>query len=125
MKEAPKPQAPMLAPPLRHPNITLGDKNESGDPYLNRILQLIEEHRIYPRITGQFGLLIEGVAVYAVVLNRGGAIVRLGLVRSSGNRELDRIGATMIEQSAPLPPMPANIPDGAQIEVTLPLYPQS
>jgi outer membrane biosynthesis protein TonB len=124
-KEAAKPQAPTLAPPLRHLNIQLGDKNESGDPYLNRLLQLIEAHRIYPRITGQFGLLVEGVPVYVLILNRQGAIVRLGLVRSSGNPNLDQVGATMIQQSAPLPPLPANIPEGTPLELTLPLYPQS
>jgi protein TonB len=124
-KEAPKPQAPSLAPPLRRLNIQVGDKNESGDPYLNRLLQLIEAHRIYPRITGQFGLLVEGVPVYVLILNRDGAIARLGLMRSSGNPSLDQVGATMIQQSAPLPPPPANIPEGTPLELTLPLYPQS
>jgi len=124
-KEAAKPQAPKLAPPLQHLNIQLGDKNESGDPYLNRLAELIEAHRIYPRITGQFGLLVEGVAVYALFLNRGGSIVRLALVHSSGNPNLDQVGATMIQQSAPLPPMPRTIPDGEPFFLTLRIFPPS
>jgi protein TonB len=124
-KEALKSQAPSLAPTPRHLNIQLGDKNESGDPYLNHLMELIEAHRVYPRITGQFGLLVEGVPVYALFLNRGGSIVRLGLVRSSGNAKLDEVGAVMIQQSSPLPPPPANIPEGVPIVLTLPLYPQS
>jgi outer membrane biosynthesis protein TonB len=128
-KEAPTPQAQSLAPPPRHLHIQLGDKNESGDPWLNRVMEAIEAHRVYPRITGQFGLLVEGVAVYAVLINRSGAIKQIGLVRSSGNPNLDQVGATMLQQSGPLPPVPANVPDntpeGPLIQLALPLYPPS
>jgi periplasmic protein TonB len=124
-REVDKSQAPRLAPPLHHLNIQLGDKNESGDPYLNRLAELIEAHRIYPRVIGQFGLLVEGVAVYALFLNRSGSIVRLGLVRSSGNPNLDQVGATMIQESAPLPPMPPTFPDGEPLVLTLRIFPPS
>ena len=128
-KEAPKPQAQSLAPPPRHVNIQLGDKNESGDPWLNRVMEVIEAHRVYPRITGQFGLLVEGVAVYDVLIDRSGVIKRVGLLRSSGNPNLDQFGATMLQQSGPLPPVPANVPnnspEGPLIKLALPLYPQS
>jgi TonB family protein len=128
-KEASKPQAERPAPPPRHVNIQLGDKNESGDPWLNRVMEVIEAHRVYPRITGQFGLLVEGVAVYAVLIDRSGVIKQVGLLRSSGNPNLDQAGATMLQQSGPLPPVPANVPnnspEGPVIKLALPLYPPS
>jgi periplasmic protein TonB len=124
-KETLKPQAPSLAPPPRHANIRLGDKNESGDPYLNRIMQSIEAHRIYPRVTGQLGLLVEGTAVYAVLVDRSGAILDMRLRHSSGTAGIDTAAESMIRQSGPFPPIPADYPDRLPLEVTLHLVPPS
>ena len=124
-KETLKPQAENLAPPARHANIRLGDKNESGDPYLNRIMESIEAHRIYPRVTGQLGLLVEGTTVYAVLLDRSGAILDMRLRRSSGTAGIDSAAESMIRKSGPFPPIPAGYPDELPLEVTLHLVPPS
>jgi TonB family protein len=124
-KETLKPQAQSLAPPPRHANIRFGDKNESGDPYLNRLMELIEEHRIYPRVTGQLGLLVEGTTVYGVLIDRSGAILDMRLRHSSGTAGIDTAAESMIRQSGPFPPIPAGYPDRLPLEVTLHIVPPS
>jgi periplasmic protein TonB len=124
-KETPKPQAPSLAPPHRHANVRLGDKTESGDPYLNRLMELIEAHRIYPRVTGQLGLLVEGTTVYAILLDRSGSILDMRLQHSSGTTGIDSAAESMIRNSGPFPPIPAGYPDRLPLQVTLHLVPPS
>jgi TonB family protein len=124
-KEAPRPQASELAPPPRHANIRLGDKNESGDPYLNRIMASIEAHRIYPRVMGQLGLLVEGTTVYAVLVDRSGAILDMRLQHSSGTAGIDSAAESMIRNSGPFPPIPAGYPERIPLQVTLHLVPPS
>jgi len=124
-KETPKPQAESLARPPRHANIRLGDKNESGDPYLNRIMESIEAHRLYPRVIGQLGLLVEGTTVYAVLLDRSGTILDMKLRHSSGTAGIDSAAESMIRMSGPFPPIPAGYPDRLPLEVTLHLVPPS
>jgi periplasmic protein TonB len=124
-KETAKPQAQSLAPLPRHANIQLGDKNEAGDPYLNRIMAAIEAHRIYPTITGHLGLLVEGTTVYAVLLDRSGNILDMRLARSSGTAGIDSAAESMIRRSGPFPPIPAGYPDKLPLQVTLHLMPPS
>jgi len=124
-KEAPRPQAPVLAAPAPRVDITIGGKRESGDPYLNRLMDLIEAHRIYPRITGQLGLLVEGTTVYAVLLDRSGAILDMRLRHSSGTAGIDSAAESMIRSSGPFPPIPTSYPDRLPLEVTLHLVPPS
>ena len=124
-KEAPRPQASESAPPPRHANIRLGDINESGDPYLNRIMASIEAHRIYPRVMGQLGLLVEGTTVYAVLVDRSGAILDMRLQHSSGTAGIDSAAESMIRNSGPFPPIPAGYPDRIPLQVTLHLVPPS
>ena len=121
-KEAPRPQAPRLAPPQRL-DMAPGERAERGDPYLNRLYDLIEQHRVYPRVMGQFGLPVEGTAVYEVLLARSGAIMAIKLARSSGAPGIDRAAEGMIRNSTPFPPLPPSYPDEIVITISIPLFP--
>ena len=103
--------------------IALGDRESRGDPYLNRLMQLIELHRVYPKVMGQFGLPAEGTAVYNVAVDRDGELRALRVAQSSGVPALDEAGARMLRSAAPFPPLPNDYPDGVVIAVTLHLSP--
>ncbi len=122
-KEADKARAPHVAkmPPLLvHP----GEREETGDPYLNHARDLIERHRVYPTVIGQFGLPVEGTPVYAVVIDRSGALRSLVVARSSGAAALDDAGAGMIRAAAPFPPVPgAHAGDVYLMTITITLSP--
>jgi protein TonB len=101
-----------------------GERNLSGDPYLNRLLTLLESHRVYPNAVGRFGLPVEGVAIYYITVDRRGNVTRIALVGSSGVPALDKAGERMIRNAAPFPPLPADIPGNEiPLTLTLPLYP--
>ncbi len=121
-KEAPTARAPHVAPRQRL-DLAPGERAERGDPYLNRLFELLEQHRVFPRVMGQFGLPVEGTAVYDVVLARSGAIMAITLERSSGAAGIDRAGEGMIRSSAPFPPLPPDYPDGIVITITIRLFP--
>jgi protein TonB len=123
-KEAPTLQAPRLAP-LRRLNIAPGKHAETGDPYLNRLHALIEEHRVYPRILGQFGLPVEGTAVFDVAVDRSGQVIAMRLAQSSGVPGIDKDVETMIRSSLPFPPLPPDYPDRVGIVVSIRLFPRS
>lgn len=120
--EAPRAQRPA---PTRRLNIEPGERLESGDPYLNQLHALIERHRVYPRVTGSFGLPAEGAAVYDVALDRAGHIVGMRLNHSSGIPGIDQAVEGMIQSSLPFPPLPADYPDVVVIEVGIRLFPPS
>lgn len=121
-KEAPTPRAPRLAPPQRL-DLAPGERAERGDPYLNRLYALLEQHRVYPRVMGQFGLPVEGTAIYEVLLARSGAILAMKLARSSGAPGIDRAAEGMIRSSTPFPPLPPDYPDEILITISIPLFP--
>jgi periplasmic protein TonB len=126
----PKPKEAMreTAPdPTRHGSVDRapGETEKTGDPYLNRILAMIEQHRAYPSGTvGSLGLNLEGTVVYLIALSANGAIEGMRLERSSGTSALDETARKMIEQAAPFPPLPNYFPrNGVTLSVTLPIYP--
>lgn len=122
-KEADRSRAQHPAPDLLR--IEPGDQRQSGDPYLNRARDLIEQHRTYPTILGKYGVPVEGTPVYEFLLDRKGHLLGLKLVTSSGTAALDDVGAAMIRATAPFPPLPADAPGQVlHIVVTLPLYPK-
>jgi periplasmic protein TonB len=123
-KEARTFEAPRLAA-LRQLNIAPGKHAETGDPYLNRLHALIEQHRIYPRILGQFGLPVEGTAVFDVAVERSGQVIAMRLAQSSGVPGIDKDVETMIRSSLPFPPLPPDYPDRVGIVVTISLFPRS
>jgi len=125
-KEAPRETAPE---PAQHValNARLGDKDQSGDPYLNAITAKMEQHRSYPAAAiGSLGLHLAGTAVYLIALSPTGELRRVQLERSSGSPLLDQTALQMVEQAAPFPALPSNYPrDGVVIESTIPIYPQA
>jgi TonB family protein len=123
-KAAPTARAPLLAP-LRHLNVERGERAETGDPYLNQLHAMIERHRIYPRVIGQFGLPVEGTAVYNVGVERSGKIIGMKLEKSSGVAGIDQAVESMIRNSLPFPPLPPNYPDEIGIVVAIHLFPPS
>jgi TonB family protein len=101
-----------------------GEERE-GDPYLNRLWTLIEQHRTYPAgAVGSLGLNLEGTVVYVIALSPAGAIQGMRLERSSGAPVLDETARRMIEQAAPFPPLPNYFPrNGVTLSVTIHLFP--
>jgi TonB family protein len=114
----------------QHPALDLlriepGDRQQTGDPYLNRARDLIEQHRTYPNVLGRYGVPVEGTPVYEFLLDRKGHLLGLKLVTSSGTAALDEAGAAMIRAAAPFPPLPKDAPGSVlHVIVTLPLYPK-
>jgi len=111
--------------PLRRLDVEPGERFERGDPYLNQLNALIERHRVYPRVMGPFGLPAEGTAVYDVAVDRSGRILGMQLGHSSGIAGIDQAVESMIRSSLPFPPLPADYPDEAVIEVSIRLFPPS
>ena len=122
-KEADRLRALHPAPDLLR--IEPGDRQQSGDPYLNQARDLIEAHRTYPNVLGKYGVPVEGTPVYEFLLDRRGHLLGLKLVTSSGMPALDEAGAAMIRATAPFPPLPADAPgEVLHVMVTLPIYPK-
>ncbi len=117
-------QAPSRAP-LRRLNVAPGERLETGDPYLNQLHDLIERHRVYPRVMGPFGLPVEGTAVFGMALDRSGRVLEMRLEHSSGAAGIDHAVENMIRSSVPFPPLPSNYPDAVVIVVTVRLFPPS
>ena len=122
-KEADRLRALHPAPDLLR--IEPGDRQQSGDPYLNQARDLIEAHRTYPNVLGKYGVPVEGTPVYEFLIDRRGHLLGLKLVTSSGMPALDEAGAAMIRATAPFPPLPADAPgEVLHVMVTLPIYPK-
>jgi len=123
-KEAARETAPQ---PLKRGSVDRapGETEREGDPYLNRLWAMIEQHRSYPTgAVGSFGLHLEGTTVYLVALAPTGQIEAMRLERSSGAPILDETARRMIEQAAPFPPLPTYFPrDGVTLSVTIHLFP--
>jgi TonB family protein len=122
----PKPKlalhAPEVAPPLDR---AIGEKDETGDPYLNAINERIQRNRAATTPVGSEGLHLEGYVVYRMVLDPVGRLVQLTLVSSSGSDLLDNEARRMIVAAAPFPSPPPDYPSPMPaIIVQLHLYPQ-
>jgi periplasmic protein TonB len=115
-------RAPMLMPPRE--NRALGEKDETGDPYLNMLWARIERNREQTTPIGPSGLHLEGITVYEVVLDHGGHLRSLYLVQSSGSPLLDDEARRMIIAATPFPPLPTAYPERTSIKVTIRLFPQ-
>jgi periplasmic protein TonB len=99
---APQPQ------PHRPIEIEPGEHDLRGDPYLNLLRDLISRHWIVPRAASKFGLPLEGVAVYTMIIDPRGNLISVTLKRSSGVAVLDEAGERMLREAAPFPPPPAD-----------------
>jgi TonB family protein len=120
-KEAAIPRAPPTHFLL---NLELGERQQSGDPYLNMLYQRIEQNRQPTTPIGSSGLHLEGIATFRVLLDRGGRMHEINLVRSSGASQLDDEVRRMIVSATPFPPLPFDYPDQVAITVTIPLFPR-
>jgi protein TonB len=122
-KEADRARAPHPAPELLHREP--GDREQTGDPYLNRARDLLERHRTYPNVLGRYGVPVEGTSVYDVLLDRKGRLRGIKLVTSSGAAALDDAAAAMIRETAPFPPLPADYPgEAVLVTFTIHLFPK-
>ena len=112
------------APKRNLEEAAIGEKEENGDPYLNRMWAMIDSHR--PRTTpiGASGLHLAGTSVYAVTLDRAGIVRSIDLTQSSGAVLLDDEVRHMIVSAEPFPPLPPDYPPIARVIVTIELYPQ-
>lgn len=128
-RPAPQRSARATAPRRNRDSVVLnrapGEKKQEGDPYLNRLRDLVEAHRIYPaNAVGSLGLRLEGVGTYLVTIGSGGALEGVKVERSAGAPVLDRTALKMIEAAAPFPPLPAYYPHPfVVIQVVIPIYP--
>jgi TonB family protein len=105
-------------------NRAIGEREETGDPYLNLMYARIERQRAPTTPIGPSGLHLEGIAVWEILLDRNGSIEATQLVRSSGSELLDAEARRMILAASPFPPMPSDFPDKAAIRVTIRLFPR-
>jgi len=129
---APKPPKPKeaereTAPKVQHGSVDRapGEETKEGDPYLNTLWRMIEQHRTYPTgAVGSLGLPVEGTVVYLIGVQPNGWLQGMRLERSSGVPALDNAARIMIEASQPFPPLPAYFPhDGVVLSVTIHLFP--
>jgi len=100
------------------------DRDLAGDPYLNRMMQMIERNRVYPAAS-EFEGPGSRMVVYSVVLEPTGAINLITMLASSGLPRLDEAARQMITSSAPFPPLPPDFPQiRTRIVVEIPIYPR-
>jgi protein TonB len=118
-KEAPRQTAPELAQRVTL-NARLGDKDQSGDPYLNAFVAKLEQHRSYPAAAiGSLGLHLSGIVVYLIEVSAAGELLGTQLERSSGSPLLDETALKMIQQAAPFPILPSNYPRSSRNDVVV------
>jgi protein TonB len=99
-----------------------GDAEHEGDPYLNQLKALVEQHRFYPSdARGSLGISLEGIAIYSVAIGADGRILGVELDQSAGAQVLDQTALEIIERSAPFPPPPRDRVVGGYVVVTVPL----
>jgi TonB family protein len=124
-----QPQRP-AAPPIRNlvlrlpgPGGGTGDRDRTGDAYLNRLKERLERNRIYPPAQDFAGASSRG-AILSVVIEPSGAIVTVTLLSSTGSSKLDETAREMITNSEPFPHLPPDYPQiRTVLTVFLPVYP--
>lgn len=100
------------------------DRDLAGDPYLNRMMQMIERHRIYPQAADFIGST-NRLAIFSVVIEPSGAMNAITLLSTSGTPRIDEAARLMITSSAPFPPLPADYPQiRTRIVIEIPIYPR-
>ena len=121
-----KPQTVARAPALAPPDLdrTIGEKDETGDPYLNQLMARVERERAATTPIGSSGLHLEGITIFEVEIQRNGTLEGIAVLRSSGSPQLDAEARRMIVAATPFPPVPRDYPDHTAIRVTVHLYPK-
>jgi protein TonB len=108
-------------------NIVIGEALKEGDPYLNHLLALVEQHRFYPAgAIGANGKHLAGTTIYHISVAPSGAVEGTRLYASSGSDTIDEAAYKMIMQTAPFPPLPSYIPrNGVVIAFSVTVFPST
>jgi len=96
--------------------VLLGERNMTGDLYLNAVRAKILRNYRYPDSFRRDGLA--GSTVFLMALARNGEIVQLDVLNSSGSSAIDLYAEEVIRRSSPVPPVPPNI-HGDPIPITI------
>jgi TonB family protein len=118
------------SPPIRNlvlrlpgPGGGTGERDRSGDAYLNRLRDRIERNRIYPSAE-YFDGANSRTPVFSVVIEPSGAIVTVTLLASTGVSKLDEAAREIITNSEPFPRVPGDYPQiRTVITMYLPMFP--
>lgn len=118
------------APPIRNLMLRLpgpgggtGERDRTGDAYLNRLRDRLERNRIYPPADDFVGASSR-TPVFSVVIEPSGAIVTVTLLVSTGVSKLDETAREIITNSEPFPRVPPDYPQiRTVITMFLPVFP--
>lgn len=92
--------------------------DEARRRYLAALGPLLRKHLVYPPAAQSRGL--EGQALVSLRIARDGSVQALTIRRSSGEPLLDDSALATVRRAAPLPPLPAGLPEAA-LDVNVPL----
>jgi len=121
-KKEETPKAPQQVPHFI--DRAIGEKEETGDPYLNRIFAQLEHNRPATTPIGSLGLHLEGTTVFHVILERAGDVHSLSMTRSSGAEPLDEAARRMLLSALPFPPVPSDYPAPVGLTIVIHLFPK-
>lgn len=86
--------------------------------YLDELRARLARNKTYPRRARRLDL--EGRAVFYLVINRDGELVKWTFRQRTGHDILDRAVERMIKSATPLPPFPSDM-SGQRLELTIPV----
>jgi colicin import membrane protein len=122
---------PTVSPPMRSLTVRLpspgggtGERDLAGDAYLNRLLRVLESHRVYPP-AAEFAGASARTVMFEVVIEPTGQLSTITNIGSTGSPRLDEAARMMITNSAPFPPLPSDYPQiRTPITIIVPIYPR-
>jgi periplasmic protein TonB len=95
------------APPVATPSPPAPVSSATASWQQSLVARLAKVQRYPARARG-----LQGVVSLAFTIDRHGGVVSSQIVKSSGSAVLDAEALDLIKRAAPLPPPPADIPDG-------------
>jgi protein TonB len=109
---------------LPSPGGGTGERDMAGDAYLNKLLQVLESHRVYPPGEAFDGAATR-TAVFAIAMEPSGEVVNIKLVGTTGVPKLDEMAREMITDSSPFPRLPPDYPQiRTPITIYIPVFPR-
>lgn len=120
-KRAPRPAPSMASTASAGEREAVGGRAARADPnelnrYIGRLRSWLERHKRYP--PGADGAT--GVATLRFTIDRGGRVLSSSVVRGSGSVALDGATMAMLRAAAPLPSIPADLPQSS-LTVSVPV----
>lgn len=103
------------------PEAEIGDLDKTGDPYLNKIYEIIRTKIVYPPRAGVLNL--RGYVVYRLIVDNSGRLLKIELMQPSGAQILDKAAWDALVASQPFPAPPPGFPAQFGLMVTIPLAP--